>query len=223
MTFGLLLVIKESLPRDFVIMIPLIAFVLIIQLGALLHIKYFKNIWGNIRLLPYMSLTLLISFVSISLLILNTYNRLFNNDLSREYNDKYLFEEFQISKSLEGHIVITDYDAPTKYAALQFGNVLYGESSVKIEVDDKYPTSLHIVGTNIYNGKNEKIGCQLFPRFLAEGRKIYVFGRSLQELESRIQSSEHAFDWSFSDNLIESKDLDLDWKIFEVTIAKCRE
>jgi len=154
MIFGLLLVIKESLPRDFVIIIPLIAFVLIIQLGALLHIEYFKNIWGNIRLLPYMSLTLFISMIFISVITLNTYSRLFNSEINSDNNDKYLFEEFQISKSLEGHIVITDYDAPTQYAALQFGNVLYGESSVKLEVDDKYPTSLHIVGTNIYNGKN---------------------------------------------------------------------
>jgi hypothetical protein len=223
MIFGLLLVIKESLPRDFVIIIPLIAFVLIIQLGALLHIKYFKNIWGNIRLLPYMSLTLLISFVSISLITFNTYNRLFNNDLNSENNDKYLFEEFQISKSLEGHIVITDYDAPTQYAALQFGNALYGDSSVKIEVDNRYPTSLHIVGTNIYNGKIEKIGCQLFPRFLAEGRKVYVFSRSLQETKSRINSSEHGFDWSFSDTFIEYKDLELDWKVYEVINAKCRD
>ena len=223
MIFGLLLVIKESLPRDFVIIIPLIAFVLIIQLGALVHIKYFKNIWGNIRLLPYMSLTLFISLIFISVIILNTYNKLFNSEINSDNNEKYLFEEFHISKSLEGHVVITDYDAPTQYAALQFGNVLYGESSVKLEVDDKYPTSLHIVGTNIYNGKNEKIGCQFFPRFLAEGRKIYVFSRSLQDMELRIKSSEHAFDWSFSDKFIEYKDLDLDWKIFEVTIAKCRE
>jgi len=134
-----------------------------------------------------------------------------------------LFEEFQISKSLEGHIVITDYDAPTQYAALQFGNALYGDSSVKIEVDNRYPTSLHIVGTNIYNGKIEKIGCQLFPRFLAEGRKVYVFSRSLQETKSRINSSEHGFDWSFSDKFIEYKDLELDWKVYEVINAKCRD
>jgi hypothetical protein len=223
MTLGLFLVIKESLPRDFVIIIPLIAFVIIIQLGALLHSNYFKNIWGNNRVFFYMSLILAISLIFISIFTSNTYNRLFNSEVNSENNDKYLFEEFQISKSLEGHIVITDYDAPTQYAALQFGNALYGESSVKNEVDGKYPTSLHIVGTNIYNGKNEKIGCQLFPRFLTEGRKIYVFSRSLKEIESRINSSEHSFDWSFSDTFIEYKDLDLEWKVYEVIYAKCRD
>jgi hypothetical protein len=222
--FGLFLVIKESLPRDFVIIIPLLAFVISVQLGVLLPINYFKNIWENNRLLAYTNLTLVLSLIFIlSINTSNTYNILSNSDGFSENNDKYLFEKFHVSKSLEGDIVITDYDAPTQYAALQFGNALYGESSVRIEIDKKYPTSLHIVGSNIYNGENEKIGCQLFPRFLTEGRKIYVFSRSLKETESRINSSEHAFDWSFSDKFVDYKDLDLDWKIFEVINAKCRE
>jgi hypothetical protein len=132
-----------------------------------------------------------------------------------------VFEDFQKLNTKKGHIIITDYDTPTQFAALQFGNVMYGESAVKEEVDRKYPTSLHIIADTVFNGKGEKIGCHLFSQFKIENRKIFVFARSPNEARSRLNSSVNGYVFMFSNNFLEFKGSGLDWKIFEIVKAEC--
>jgi hypothetical protein len=216
---GLLLVVKESYARDFVIIIPFISLLITVHLSTILKMSFTKK---N----PYLILaSILLPVITIMLTIiafLNTTNMITENETYALEGGRTVFEDFHKLNSEKGHIIITDYDTPTKFAALQFGNVMYGESAVKEQVDEKYPTSLYIIADTIFNGKGEKIGCQLFSQFKVENRKIYIFVRSPHEIKARLNSSVHGYDFVFVNNFLEFKESGLDWKIIEIASAECR-
>ena len=87
-------------------------------------------------LLPVIAIVLTI------IVLINTTNIITKNETYALEGRRTVFEDFHKLNSEKGNIVITDYDTPTQFAALQFGNVMYGESAVKEQVDEKYPTSL---------------------------------------------------------------------------------
>jgi hypothetical protein len=163
----------------------------------------------------------LITIVLVTIAFINTITIFTKNETYAFEGGRTVFEDFQKLNSEKGHIVITDYDTPTQFAALQFGNVMYGESAVREEVDKKYPTSLHIIADTVLNGKGEKIGCQLFSQFKIENRKIFIFVRSPDEARSRLNSSVHGYNFVFSNNFLEFRESGLDWKIFEIVSAEC--
>jgi hypothetical protein len=215
---GLLLVVKESYARDFVIIIPFVSLLITVHISTILKIFFMKKTphftFASI-LLP------LITMVLVTIAFINTITIFTKNETYALEGGRTVFEDFQKLNSEKGHIVITDYDTPTQFAALQFGNVMYGESAVREEVDKKYPTSLHIIADTVLNGKGEKIGCQLFSQFKIENRKIFIFVRSLDEARSRLNSSVHGYNFVFSNNFLEFKESGLDWKIFEIVSAEC--
>lgn len=217
---GILLIFKESLPRDFIFIIPFLALQFIIQIRVIFH-KYINRF----KLIKFLNLTTFI-IITISLVFYTFSNKVFNFDfyknISNFNNTKVLYEKFLHEKSQNGDIIISEYDAPTQYSALQFGNAMYGDSAVKTEVDFVYPNSLFIVGSNIFNGKVELIGCQFFPKFLKENKKIFVLTRSREDLLSRIDSSAHSFKWILSDQYISFKETNLDWKIYKLIKAECK-
>lgn len=224
---GLVLIAKESLPRDFLFISPILAVILLILVTSapfITKLKFFE------RYASKFIAGLTIIFIICQIALIKSSNLKYINDiLSNQENEEItvsqnhkLYENNVTELLSSGEIVITDYDAPTQFAALQFGNVMYGESSVRDEIDQVYPTSLHVVGSNIYNGKSEIIGCQLFPNFENEGRDIYLLTRSGIEFISRINSSIHGYDWQLSENFIQYKETGLDWKIYEVLNTKCR-
>ena len=224
---GLVLIAKESLPRDFLFISPILAVILLILVTSapfITKLKFFE------RYASKFIAGLTIIFIICQIALIKSSNLKYINDIfSNQENEEItvsqnhkLYENNVTELLSSGEIVITDYDAPTQFAALQFGNVMYGESSVRDEIDQVYPTSLHVVGSNIYNGKSEIIGCQLFPNFENEGRDIYLLTRSGIEFISRINSSIHGYDWQLSENFIQYKETGLDWKIYEVLNTKCR-
>ena len=224
---GLVLITKESLPRDFLFISPILAVILLILVTSapfITKLKFFE------RYASKFIAGLTIIFIICQIALIKSSNLKYINDIfSNQENEEItvsqnhkLYENNVTELLSSGEIVITDYDAPTQFAALQFGNVMYGESSVRDEIDQVYPTSLHVVGSNIYNGKSEIIGCQLFPNFENEGRDIYLLTRSGIEFISRINSSIHGYDWQLSENFIQYKETGLDWKIYEVLNTKCR-
>jgi hypothetical protein len=225
-TSGLVLIVKESLPRDFLFITPILAVIILIlvaSIPSITSIKIYEK-YGN-KIIVGITVIFMISEIA---LLMSSELKYINIILSNQKNEQitvsqnHKLYENRVTEILSpGEIVITDYDAPTQFAALQFGNVMYGESSVTTEIDQTYPTSLHIVGSNIYNGKSEIIGCQLFPKFENEGRSIYLVTRSRSEFISRIKSSVHGYDWDLSENYIQYKETGLDWKIFEVLNTKC--
>jgi hypothetical protein len=162
-----------------------------------------------------------ITIVLMTFALINTMNILTKSETYALQGGRTVFEDFQKLNSEKGHIIITDYDTPTQFAALQFGNVMYGESAVKEEVDRKYPTSLHIIADTVLNGKGEKIGCQLLSQFKLENRKIFIFVRSPDEAKLRLNSSVHGYAFVFSNDFLEFKASGLDWKIFEIVSAEC--
>ena len=216
---GLLLVVKESYDRDFVIIIPFISLLLTIHISTILKMFFIKK---TSQLTFARILLPVITIVLMTFALINTMNILTKSETYALRGGRTVFEDFHKLSSEKGHIVITDYDTPTQFAALQFGNVMYGESAVKEEVDRKYPTSLHIIADTVLNGKGEKIGCQLFSQFKLEKRKIFIFVRSPNEAKSRLNSSVHGYDFVFVNNLLEFKESGLDWKIIEIASAKCR-
>ena len=217
---GLLLVVKESYARDFVIIIPFISLLLTVHISTIFKrcslTKIPKPIFISI-LLPFITITLM------TITLLNTKNIITRNDTYALEGGRKVFEDFHKLNAEKGHIVISDYDAPTQFAALQFGNVMYGESAVKEEVDKKYPTSLYIIADTILNGKGEIIGCQLFSQFKIENRKIFILVRSPDEARSRLNLSVHGYDFVYSDDFFEFKESELDWKVIEILSADCRE
>jgi len=225
-TCGLVLIVKESLPRDFLFLTPILAVIILILIASTPSITSIK-IYEKYEKKIIVGITIIYMISEIALLIsseLKYINNIFSNQKNEEINvsqNHKLYENKVTDILSNGEIVITDYDAPTQFAALQFGNVMYGESSVRNEIDQAYPTSLHVVGDNIYNGKSEIIGCQLFSNFENEGRSVYLLTRSRSEFISRINSSKHGYDWELSENYIQYKETGLDWKIFEVLNTKC--
>ena len=224
---GLVLIVKESLPRDFLFISPILAvifLVLVASAPSITILKFFAR-YANKFIAGITIIFIICQIAIINSSELKYINNIFPNQENEEIivsqNHK-LYENRFTELLSSGEIVITDYDAPTQFAALQFGNVMYGESSVRDEIDQIYPTSLHVVGSNIYNGKSEIIGCQLFPKFENEGRDIYLLTRSGTEFISRINSSIHGYDWQLSENYIQYKETGLDWKIYEVSNTKCR-
>ncbi len=215
---GLLLVVKESFDRDFVIIIPFISLLLTVHISTILKMFFMKK---TSQLTFARILSPVITIVLMTFALINTMNILTKSETYALQGGRTVFENFQKLNSKEGHIVITDYDTPTQFAALQFGNVMYGESAVKEEVDRKYPTSLHIIADTVLNGKGEKIGCQLFSQFKLENRKIFIFVRSPDEAKSRLNSSAHGYAFVFSNDFLEFKASGLDWKIFEIVSAEC--
>jgi len=215
---GLLLVVKESYDRDFVIIIPFISLLLTVHISTILKIFVMKK---NPHFTFASKLFPLITIVLVTIAFINTITIFTKNETYAFEGGRKVFEDFQKLNSEKGHIVITDYDTPTQFAALQFGNVMNGESAVREEVDKKYPTSLHIIGDTVLNGKGEKIGCQLFSQFKIENRKIFIFVRSLDEARSRLNSSVHGYNFVFRNNFLEFKESGLDWKIFEIVSAEC--
>jgi hypothetical protein len=224
---GLVLIVKESLPRDFLFISPILAVILLILVTSpppITALKLFERYTNKFVA------GIAIIFIICQIGLMNSsdlryINNIFHNQENEEIivSQNHKLYENKVTELLSsGEIVITDYDAPTQFAALQFGNVMYGESSVRDEIDQVYPTSLHVVGPNIYNGKSEIIGCQLFPKFENEGRDIYLLTRSGTEFISRINSSIHGYDWQLNKNFIEYKETGLDWKIYEVSNTKCR-
>jgi hypothetical protein len=217
---GLLLVVKESYPRDFVIIIPFMSLLITLHISKIFKMSFMRK---N----PYLTFaSILLPVITIVLTIIaliNTINMITKNKTYALEGGRTIFEDFHKLNSEKGHIVITDYDTPTQFAALQFGNVMYGESAVKEQVDEKYPTSLYIISDTIFNGKGEKIGCRLFSQFKIENRNIYIFVRSPDEMKARLNSSVHGFDFVFVNNYLEFKDTGLDWKIIEIESAACRE
>ena len=185
---GLLLVVKESFARDFVIIIPFISLLLTVLISTILKM-YFIN--KNSQLTFASMLLPVITMVLMIFALINTTNIITKNKTYALEGRRTVYEDFHKLNSEKGHIVITDYDTPTQFAALQFGNVMYGESAIKEEVDKKYPTSLYIISDTVFNGKGEKIGCQLFSQFINENRKILIFVTSLDEAWSRLNSSVH--------------------------------
>jgi hypothetical protein len=219
---GLLLVIKESLDRDFVLLIPFLALLLNLHISMLLKVVSQVNFLRKQRNLKFLSFVLFFAnflIITITLFILRSTLTISESKL----NDSgiTILEEFHKLNSEKGNIVITDYDTPTQFAALQFGNVMYGESVIKQEVDLKYPTSLHLVGSIALNGKGEPIGCQLFPQFISEGRKIFIFVKSLNETRERLNSSIHGYQFQFSDDSYEFEEAGLGWSVAEIVEAKC--
>jgi len=224
---GLVLIVKESLPRDFLFISPILAVILLILVTSAppkTTLKFFER-YANKFIAGIAIIFIICQIGLMNSSDLRYINNIFHNQENEEItvskNHK-LYENKVTELLSSGEIVITDYDAPTQFAALQFGNVMYGESSVRDEIDQVYPTSLHVVGSNIYNGKSEIIGCQLFPKFENEGRDIYLLTRSGTEFISRINSSIHGYDWQLNKNFIEYKETGLDWKIYEVSNTKCR-
>jgi hypothetical protein len=224
---GIVLIVKESLPRDFLFISPILVVILLILVTSAPSITKLKFFERNAKkFLAGIAITFIIGQIiliksSDLRYIKNIFSNQENEEITASQNHK-LYENRVTELLSIGEIVITDYDAPTQFAALQFGNVMYGESSVRDEIDQVYPTSLHVVGSNIYNGKSEIIGCQLFPNFENEGRDIYLLTRSGTEFISRINSSIHGFDWQLSENFIQYKETGLDWKIYKVLNTKCR-
>ena len=224
---GIVLIVKESLPRDFLFISPILVVILLVLVTSAPSITKLKFFERNAnKFMAGIAITFIICQIA---LIKSSDLRYINNIFSNQENEEltvsqnHKLYENRVTELLSiGEIVITDYDAPTQFAALQFGNVMYGESSVRDEIDQVYPTSLHVVGSNIYNGKSEIIGCQLFPNFETEGRDIYLLTRSGIEFISRINSSIHGYDWQLSENYIQYKETGLDWKIYEVLNTKCR-
>jgi hypothetical protein len=224
---GLVLIVKESLPRDFLFISPILAVILLILVTSpppITALKLFER-YSNKFVAGIAIIFIICQIGLMNSSDLRYINNIFHNQENEEIivSQNHKLYENKVTELLSsGEIVITDYDAPTQFAALQFGNVMYGESSVRDEIDQVYPTSLHVVGSNIYNGKSEIIGCQLFPKFENEGRDIYLLTRSGTEFISRINSSIHGYDWQLNKNFIEYKETGLDWKIYEVSNTKCR-
>ena len=216
---GLLLIVKESIARDFVIIIPFISLLITVHISTIFKISFMRKIshltFASI-LLPVITIVLTI------ITLINTTNMITKNETYALEGGRTIFEDFHKLNSEKGHIIISDYDTPTQFAALQFGNVMYGESAVKEQIDKKYPTSLYIIADTVFNGKGEKIGCQLFSQFKIEKRKIYIFVRSPDEIKARLNSSVHGYDFVFVNNFLEFKESGLDWKIIEIEIAECR-
>ena len=224
---GLVLIVKESLPRDFLFISPILAVILLILVTSAppnATLKFFER-YANKFIAGIAIIFIICQIGLMNSSDLRYINNIFHNQENEEItvSQNHKLYENKVTELLStGEIVITDYDAPTQFAALQFGNVMYGESSVRDEIDQVYPTSLHVVGSNIYNGKSEIIGCQLFPNFENEGRDIYLLTRSGTEFISRINSSIHGYGWQLSENFIQYKETGLDWKIYEVSNTKCR-
>jgi hypothetical protein len=217
---GLLLVVKESYARDFVIIIPFISLLITVHISTIFKMSFMEKI----PRLTFASISLpVVTIVLTIIALINTTNMITKNKTYALEGGRTVFEDFHKLKSEKGHIIITDYDTPTQFAALQFGNVMYGESSVREQVDQKYPTSLYIISDTVFNGKGEKIGCQLFSQFKIEKRKIYIFVRSPDEIKGRLNSSVHGYGFVFANNFLEFKDTGLDWKIIEIVSAECRE
>ena len=207
--FTSLLIFKDSLPRDFIILLPFLSLLTLINV-----IYLFKIIKRGKELLG-------ITLMLIILILISKDNSWIGND--KKNISKKSYENFVEAMSTKGNIVISDYDAPTQFSALQFGNAMYGNSAVNNEIDAKYPTSLFIVGSTIYNGKVDVIGCKLFSNFLKEDRKIFVLTRSLNDLRVRIISSPHSYNWTYSSKYVFFPDSGLDWKIYEVIAAECKK
>ncbi len=215
---GLLLVVKESYARDFVIIIPFVSLLITVHISTILKMSFMKK---TSQLTFTRILLPVITMVLMTFVLINTTNIITKNKTYALEGGRTVYEDFHKLNSGKGHIVITDYDTPTQFAALQFGNVMYGESVIKEEVDKKYPTSLYIISDTVFNGKGEKIGCQLFSQFKNENRKIFIFVISLDEARSRLNSSVHGYDFVFSKNSLELKESGLGWKIYEIVSAGC--
>ena len=225
-SFSLILVVKEWLPRDFIFMVPVYTTILIYMVSKFMESQksqIFKRI-TDILVSNQMKITILV----VGLFTLDNSAKIIDTIRAKEINDvntqneHFFFEKSITDLISKGNIVVSDYNAPIQYAALQFGNAMYGLSVVSDEVDRYYPTSLQFIGSSIYNGKSEIIGCQFFPSFLLEDRGIFLLIRSKKELETRLDESPHGYKWTLSERYVENPRTGLDWKIYQVIKADCK-